>query len=144
MSYRNCIYNKKSCLLFLIFITFEHFRFSMSSLQIFLVFVECFGFVEIQFGVFGVLCITNCCFECVYRIRCTFLYIGTDSEDMFQHFWKMSQKCEQFSYEILFCYFLRLLRTFSPKWSPTQPPSPSLASMPKFPSRRKRMKKMFV
>ena len=32
------------------------------------------GLLEMYFCILGVFCIMNCYFECVYRIRCRFLY----------------------------------------------------------------------
>ena len=49
----------------------------------------------------------------------------------------MSQKCEQFSYELFCCDLLRSGGNFGPKWSPQ---TPSLASMSKFPYRGKNIK----
>ena len=44
-------------------------------------------------------------FLCVYRILCRFLYIWRYVKGIFDIFWKMFQKCEQFSYELLFFLF---------------------------------------
>ena len=90
MNYGIWIYNKINIVLFLFLGMFEMFGNLVFMGKYCLVFV-------------GVLCIIICYFECVYRISCDFLYIGTYLRDMFSHFVnKMSQKCEQFSYEGLF------------------------------------------
>ena len=60
--------------------------------------------------------------------------IYEDILKMFSHFLKNVQKCEQFSYELFFESFGDLGYFWGPKWSP---PSPSPASMSKFPSRGK-------
>ena len=75
---------------------------------------------------FSVFCIINCYSYCVYRIQCLFLYIWIYFKDVFTFVWKMSQKCEQLSYELLFWDF------WDPKWPPH--PTTSPASMSKFPS----------
>ena len=68
---------------------------------------------EVHFCIFGMFCIAC-------RIQCRFLYIGRYFKDMFlDRFFENIQKCEQFSYELLFCDFGGFGR---PKWSP--PPHP--------------------
>ena len=89
--------------------------------------------------ILGVFCIIDCCFKCVYRIRCRFLYIWTYFKDVFDIFRKNVQKCERFSYELFFEIWGDL---WVPQWSP--PPSPSPAPMSKFPSAGNKYRKTCV
>ena len=89
MKYRIYIYSKIESLKLLIFI----FRFFDAF--IFYILLEYFGFLGMHFDVFGVICIINCYVECVYRILCIFLYIGTYFRDSFRYFSTFWEKCRR-------------------------------------------------
>ena len=74
--------------------------------------------VEMYLGIFGVLCIINCDFECVYRIRCLFLYIGTYLKYIFLRFSKNVPEVWTFFVRIIFEIFVHF---WCPKWSPPIP-----------------------
>ena len=79
-------------------------------------------------------------FLCVYRILCHFLYIWRYFKDIFKYFLKkMSQKCEEFSYELFVCENLRFWVILVVIFKMVSPPPPSPASMSKFHSRGKNM-----
>ena len=51
-------------------------------------FVRCVRKFRMYFGISAVFCTINCYFEYRTRIRCIFLYIGSDFKDIFEHFFK--------------------------------------------------------
>ena len=64
-------------------------------------------FVRMRFGVFGVFCIINCYFEYRIRILCIFCRPDHNLKILLNIFFsfiflKMSQKCEQISYDFFF------------------------------------------
>ena len=82
---------------------------------------------------FGVFCIINCYFECVYRIRCIFPYIGTYLKYIFLRFFELVWKDVPEVWTIFVrTIFLRFGGIFGVLNGPPPPPSP--ASMSKFPS----------
>ena len=94
MNYGNLMHNtiKSGFVLFLVFVVSKMFVFF------------CWMCLKCMFVLLVCFCITNCYFKCVYRIRCLFLYIWRYFKDsVLTLFWKMSQNCEQFSYEIFVC-----------------------------------------
>ena len=91
-----------------------------------LLYFGCFCIIHCYFNAFIGFCVVFCIYEHVLNI-----FLGMSG--------KMSQKCEQFSYEL----FLRCLGILEVLNGPP-PPSPSPASMSKFPFGRKIRKKISV
>ena len=87
MNYGVCINN--------MFLNFRGFDFR--DIHLFL-----FGFLRMYFGMFGVSCIINCYFEYGTRILCIFCIYEDFLKVCLYIFSKVSQKCEQFSYELFF------------------------------------------
>ena len=102
MNYGFLIYNKH----FVCLKVSLCFRWLLRTFSVFFRFVVWKCFVCI----FGLICIINCYFACVYRILCHFLYIYEHILKIcFWIFRKFSQKCAQFPYELFFVIFYDLL-----------------------------------
>ena len=89
-----------------------------------------FVFLKIYCCILGVLCIINCCFQCVYRIRYIYLYIWTCVEQCRRSVDTFRMRCFLWFVWISvdLCGILGVLNA---------PPSSSPASMSNFPSRGK-------
>ena len=84
------------------------------------------------FWCFGVFCIVDYYFECVYRIRCIFLFIGTYLQDIFWYFSHLLNKCPRSVNNSRTKDSLRFFGILGVLNGPLHPPPP--ASMSKSPS----------
>ena len=91
--------------------------------------------VEICVRIVGVFCIINCSFRCDYRIRCHFLYIGRYVKGVFRNVSENVPEVWSISVRFVLGFFVIIF--FPPS------PSPSLASMSKFPTGEKIWDKLF-
>ena len=99
--------------------------------------VRIFGFLEMCFWVVGVFCSIHFLFLMRLSDPLSFSVYEHIFKIVLSIFLKNVQKCEQFSYEL---FVWDLFGILGPKWSP---PSPSPASLSKFPSWGKICKTIF-
>ena len=92
------------------------------------------------FGCVSVFCIIICCFKCVYRIRCIFLYICIYVEDVFDIVWKSVPEVWTIFVRRILCVCWWFFGIWGVLNGPPPLPPPSPASMSKFPSGEEKYK----